>query len=85
MGVSKSVCSICREFILILERVNPDVRSHTSSCHGKLVAGWRISYSVAGTVAGEITKRIHHEVDEVIDRAARQRKSDSPPDVRTAG
>lgn len=79
IGVSKSLCWMCREFVLIMKRAHPLLRIHMSSCHGKLVAGWRIPQGLPGAVARAITKRVHEEVDEVLDRAGRNRKSDSLP------
>ncbi|KAL0631125.1 hypothetical protein Q9L58_010017 [Maublancomyces gigas] len=79
IGVSKSLCWMCREFILIIQRMHPLLQIHTSSCHGKLVAGWRIPEGIPREVVREIMKQVHDEVDEVLDRAARNRKSDSIP------
>lgn len=79
IGVSKSLCWMCREFILIIQRVHPLLQIHTSSCHGKFVAGWRLPEGIPREVVREIMKRVHDKVDEVLDRVARIRKSDSVP------
>lgn len=63
--------------MLILEHANPQLRIRTSSCHGKLDAGWCLTQGLICTVQRGMTKRIHDEIDEVLARAARGRRSRS--------
>lgn len=79
LGVSKSSCFMCREFISAVQSRYRFITVRVSSCHGKHVAGWTIPESTPSALRNIMSKRLRDEMDEVLQRATRNRKSDSIP------
>lgn len=79
LGVSKSSCFMCREFILAVQARYRHISVRMSSCHGKHVAGWSLPVTAPEGLVEHMRKRVCDEMDEVLQRATRNRKSDSVP------
>lgn len=77
MGVSKSSCFMCREFIAAVQKLYRHIRVRVSSSHGKHVAGWSLPRSTPEELKIIMNKRVFYEMDEVLQRVTRKRKSDS--------
>lgn len=85
MGVSKSSCFMCREFITAVQTVYRHITVLVSSCHGKHVAGWSLPKSAPAVLRDLMEKRIMDEMDDILQRATRKRKSDSIPRPNAPG
>lgn len=85
MGVSKSSCFMCREFITAVQKVYHHITVLVSSCHGKHVAGWSLPQSAPAVLRDLMGRRIMDEMDDILQRAARKRKSDSIPRAHATG
>lgn len=79
MGVSKSSCLMCHEFIVAVQTLYRHITVKVSSCHGKHAAGWSLAGSVPTALRDVMTKRLSDEMDELLERATRKRKFDSMP------
>ncbi|KAL0632010.1 hypothetical protein Q9L58_009098 [Maublancomyces gigas] len=77
IGVSKSSCLMCREFIAAVQSRYRHFTVKVPPCHGKHAAGWSLPTTIPSALGGVTTKRLHDEMDEVLQRATRNRKSDS--------
>lgn len=77
LGVSKSSCFMCREFILAVQTRYRHLTVRVSSCHRKHVAGWSLPMVAPQGLIEHMEKRVRDEMDEVLQRATRNRKSDS--------
>jgi len=77
IGVSKSSCWLCREFLRTLCLCFPGLRVHVSSCHGKITPGWTLPQGTPAGLARAMEKRVHDEFDEVVARCLVRRRSDS--------
>lgn len=79
LGVRKSSCFMCREFILAVQARYRRTSVRVSWCHGKHVAGWSLPVSAPQELSVVVAKRVRDEMEEVLQRATRNRKSDSLP------
>lgn len=77
IGTSKLSCWLCREFQIILRRVYPHIRIHSSSCHGKVTAGWTLPPGVTPPIAESMIKRVEDALDEIIERSVGKKRCDS--------
>lgn len=68
---------MCREFIAAVQSQYRHFTVKVSSCHGKHVAGWSLPTTIPSALGDVTTKRLHDEMNEVLQRATRNRKSDS--------
>lgn len=84
MGVSKSSCFMCREFITAVQKVY-HITVLVSSCHGKHVAGCSLPQSAPAVLRDLMGKRIMDEMGDILQRAARKCKSDSIPRANAPG
>lgn len=83
VGVSKSSCFMCREFVAAVQKIYRHITVRVSSCHGKHVAGWSLPQSAPAVLRELMEKRVQDEMDDVLQRATRKRKSDSIPRANT--
>lgn len=79
IGVSKSSCFMCREFVHSVHMQYRHLTIVISSCHGKHVAGWSLPDSAPERLRNAMEKRVHDDMDDVLQRATRKRRSDSVP------
>lgn len=77
IGVSKFSCFMCREFIAAVQREYRHLTVLVTPCHSKHVAGWMLAESAPVKMMELMRKRVHDEMDDILQRAARQRMSDS--------
>ncbi|KAL0631771.1 hypothetical protein Q9L58_009361 [Maublancomyces gigas] len=83
IGVSKSSCFMCREFVAAVQKVYRHITVRVSSGHGKHVAGWSLPESAPAVLRELMEKRVQDEMDNVLQRATRKRVSDSIPRANT--
>jgi len=77
IGTSKLSCWLCREFQGILRRVYPHIHIHSSSCHGKMTAGWTLPTQTPQQIANLMIKRVEDAMDEIIERSVGKQRCDS--------
>jgi len=77
IGVSKLCCWLCREYIAIVQRQYPHVRIFTSSCHGKITAGWTLPEGSPVGIQNAMYRRVQEMVDDVVARSAKRVRADS--------
>ncbi|RPB12408.1 hypothetical protein P167DRAFT_565279 [Morchella conica CCBAS932] len=78
LGTSKSVCWACGSFIAALGKSYTGT-IHLSGRQGKVHAGWRFPEGTSVAVRDAVEQCLSHEMDIVLARAARARRSDSEP------
>lgn len=79
LGVSKSSCLMCRESILAVQVRYRHITVRVSSCHEKHDAGWSLPVVAPRGLIEHVGKRVRDEMDEVLQRTTRNRRSDSVP------
>lgn len=79
IGVSKSSCFMCCEFIRAVQRRYRYMTVRVSSWHGKYVAGWRLPVAAPRGFGEVMVKKVRDEMDVVLLRAMRNRKLDEVP------
>lgn len=77
IGMSKPSCWMCWELVKLVREQHHHFTVHVSSCHGKYVAGWSLPGEAPEKLVKAVDKRVWDEMDEVVQRAAAKRKSDS--------
>lgn len=77
IGVSKSCCWLCREFINLLRLHYPYLRIDTPGCHGKLTAGWRLPEETPQEVSNAMKKRVEDLCTDIFLRSTGCKKADS--------
>lgn len=79
IGVSKSSCFMCREFVAAVQSEYRHITVLVTSCHGKHVAGWMLPESAPAKIKDLIRKKVHDEMDDILQRTTRKRMLDSIP------
>jgi OTT_1508-like deaminase len=87
IGVSKACCLWCCEYMHLLNARFHKPKIKVRATHGKQPDGWRIPESGPPGLVGLMKDRIASQMDDVIERILRRRRSDSNelPDIGPMG
>ena len=79
IGLSKSLCNLCKVFLGLVRKYNPKITILVSTHHGKNVAGWRLPPLTPPEISRGVEEHLNSEISEIRYKALRQRCSDSVP------
>lgn len=66
IGISKSSCWICNEFLMSFHRLYPHISIRVSSSHGKLDPAWRFPHETPPEVVGNVNKQVEDALVELV-------------------
>ena len=79
IGVSKSLCNLCKVFLGLVRKYYPNIRIMVSTHHGKNVAGWRLPPLTPPEISRGVEDHLNSYIGEISCKALRERRSDSEP------